>query len=501
MALPQLSGDLTRAGHNVRMLFFKEYRIQDYFESTFSTEHQLSRDIVHTDFGPEYELLERAIRKFAPQVIGLSVISLSVPEAIKTTQFLRSKFSVPIIWGGVGVTLQPEIAIEHADLVCIGEGEEVIIEMANCIDNRTSWTNIAGTWAKTPEGEIIKNPKRAIGNLDDIAIPNWDTKKMEYIHVNRVLRNQEAYKLVTQGDYQIMTQRGCPFSCSFCVESRYQEMFGKKNSLRRRSVDVVIEELVAAKETFNPPVIYFWDDVFTVNPRWLKEFLPRYKEEVGIPFWCYTYPTTHNVELLKSLKDAGCACITMGVQSGSSRMLEDFYNRPTALNRVIEAAEEIIEAGLIGFFDLISKSEFETEQDLKATYEFLIDFPQEMFYIGFAEMNSYPTYSYTRKAEDARNGNLIASISTVDDETYEYYHRLYWVARNPFISKEEKLAIGNAPVFREKPELLNQYIWGERTVEQGIHEIREAIIHNQHPNKLFPPPEYVHVPLLQQASR
>jgi hypothetical protein len=130
-----------------------------------------------------------------------------------------------------------------------------------------------------------------------------------------------------------------------------------------------------------------------------------------------------------------------------------------------------------------------------------VDFPQEMFYVGYGEMSSYPTYAYTRKAEAARNENLVTSISTVDDETYEYYHRLYWVARNPFISKEEKLAIGNTPVFREQPELLNQYIWGERTVERGIHEMREAIIHNQHPNKLFPPSEYVHVPLLQQASR
>ena len=45
------------------------------------------------------------------------------------------------------------------------------------------------------------------------------------------------------------------------------------------------------------------DDVFTVNPRWLDEFLPRYKAEIGMPFWCYTYPTTHNAAMLQQLKD------------------------------------------------------------------------------------------------------------------------------------------------------------------------------------------------------
>ena len=96
-----------------------------------------------------------------------------------------------------------------------------------------------------------------------------------------------------------MTQRGCPFSCSFCIESVYQDMFGKKNSLRRRSVDVVIEELVAGQAaTLGIRQVMFYDDVFTVNPRWLREFAPRYKREVGLPFWCYTYPTTTRKEEL-----------------------------------------------------------------------------------------------------------------------------------------------------------------------------------------------------------
>jgi anaerobic magnesium-protoporphyrin IX monomethyl ester cyclase len=493
MALPQLAGDLKQAGHEARMYFFKDYKLEEqYFESSFSEEKTNSLQRTYDHFEPEYDLLANELVKFKPDAIGLSVISLSIPEAIKTTQFLRSKFDLPIIWGGVGTTLQPEIAIESADMVCVGEGEGVLVEFANRLQQNIDWSSIEGTWVKTPAGEVIKNAKRPTGSLDNIAIPDWDISKMFFITANRIWKNKAAFNLVTSGDYQIMTQRGCPFSCSFCVESRYQEMFGKKNSLRRRSVDLVIEELVIAKEMFNPRVLWFWDDVFTVNPRWLKEFLPKYKEKVGIPFWCYTYPTTHNLELLKDLKEAGCNCISMGIQSGSERVLKEVYNRPTPLDRVIEASQEIVDAGLHGYFDLISKSAFETEADLRSTFEFLVDLPQEMNYGGIGEMKSYPTYSYTKKEESANEGNIVTSLSTVDDKTYDYYHKLYWVARNPFISKQEKLIIGQEPAFRDKPELLEQFFYGVRSVLDAIFQMRGVTEKGEHPNKLFPPPAYVH---------
>jgi radical SAM superfamily enzyme YgiQ (UPF0313 family) len=132
-------------------------------------------------------------------------------------------------------------------------------------------------------------------------------------------------------------------------------MFGKKGNLRRRSVDIVIEELVQAKRTLGIKSVMFYDDVFTVNPRWLREFAPRYKREVGLPFWCYTYPTTTHKEDLLLLKDAGLKSITMGIQSGSPEML-DVFNRPVAQDKAHEAARIIVECGLDGYFDLITKT-------------------------------------------------------------------------------------------------------------------------------------------------
>lgn len=499
MALPQLSGDLVSAGHETKLFFFKDYEIVDeHFSNLYGPDSGERIDPLDDEYGEEYKKLAIALRSFGPDALGLSVITLSIEEAIKTTRFLRERFDLPILWGGVGTTLEPEIAIEYADLVCVGEGEEVFTEFADCLDNGSDWRHIDGTWTHADDGSIIKNPKRKVGSLDDISIPDWDPDKMHYITGNKTREGIFAFKLVTDGDYQIMTQRGCPFSCSFCVESRYQEMFGKKGSLRRRSPEIVIEELVAAKEKFDLQSIWFWDDVFTVNPRWLRKFLPMYKEQVGIPFWCYTYPTTHDLQLMKDLKEAGCTAITMGIQSGSERILRDVYNRPTPLDRVIEASQEIVDSGLVGYFDLISKSVFETEDDLRATYEFLVDLPQEMNYAGIAEMKSYPTYSYTNQEVAAQSDdNIVTTISTVSDELYDYYHNLYWVARNPFIDKDEKLRIGREPAFRDNPELLAKYFYSHLDIHDHIKQIRKAVATGKQPYELFPLPEYVHEPLAQ----
>lgn len=494
MAAAQLSGELECAGHATHIYFFKEYRIEEHYVNesyTWDQTDSLAVPRTTSDYEQEYTLLATELRKFDPQAIGLTLHSLSLPEAIKTTRFLKDTFGVPVLWGGAGPTLEPELSIQHADMVCVGEGEAVMVEFAHRLQAGQDWTDIAGTWARATDGTVIQNPKRPMLDLDTIAIPNWNRASMTYISDDKVLRGGAVSKVVTgTSDYQIMTQRGCPFSCSFCIESRYQEMFGKKNSLRRRSVDLVLAELVQAKALYKPERIWFWDDVFTVNPRWLKAFLPQYKEQVGIPFWCYTYPTTHNLELLQLLKDAGCNSLTMGIQSGSARLLEGAYNRPTPLKRVLEASQEIIDAGIIGYFDLISKSEFETEADLRATFEFLVDLPAALIYGGAAEMRSYPSYSYTKKVKDAKAENIISTATRVDDKTYDYYHNLYWVARNPHISKAEKLAIAADRRFRDEPELLTAYIFGRRTIHETIFQMLTVTSKGIHPDILFPPAPY-----------
>jgi radical SAM superfamily enzyme YgiQ (UPF0313 family) len=476
LAPAQLSGELVRAGHRSKIIYFRDYEdhnvdeahkyeVADFSGRLFSVD---GREVIWNCYTPftekEFNMLIGELKKFSPDLIGFSLYTGIIKECALVTAKLREHFDVPVIWGGAGPTLEPERCIPHADIVCINEGEEVLVELADRIDAGRPLDDVEGTWVRAPDGSVIKHKNRPNIPLNDLAIPDW--RPANYVHIDKERIRRGRFPRNLGKEYPIMTQRGCPFSCSFCIESRYQELFGKKDSLRRRDIDVVLEELHWAKDNLDIDTILFYDDVFTVNPRWLAEFLPRYKKEIGMPFWCYTYPTTHDLDLMKALKDAGCISITMGVQSGSERILREYYNRPTKMKRVIEAGREIVEAGLTGFFDLITINEFDREEDLRATFEFLTEFPKELQCVVFGEMITFPTYSYTVMSEQnqaaKKDANNIASTDEQPSrEVYDYYHKLYRLTRTN-LPVEQIREIGNDIRYRNDPSLIDPFLNPEK---------------------------------------
>ncbi len=460
LGVSQLSGELQRAGHDSRIIYFKDflavpveeagnYLVSDYPGVAVAAR---AKEYVWNAYRPfserEYELLIGALRDFRPDLIGFSLTALPLKPAAEVTQRLKQHFDCPIIWGGPGPTLEPDRCIEHADMLCINEGEELIVELARRIDAGQDPSNIPGLWMKVGD-QIVKNTPPPLLDVEKIAIPDFDPAHTIYINDDQL--RTPIYPPNLGSQYIIMTTRGCPFSCSFCIESVYQDMFGKKDSLRRRSVDLVIQELVQAKQRLNIKSVMFYDDVFTTHPRWLAEFAPRYKAEVGLPFWCYTYPTTTRPQDLALLRDAGCISMTMGVQSGSANILRDNFNRPVDQQRAIDAGQMIVDAGIKGFFDLITRVQFEKEEDLRATFDFLLDFPLGMQSVGFGNMTMFPTYGYTQQVSD-QGADL-----TVSDKDYQYYHKLYLLTRTS-LPRGVVRAIGTLPIFRRYPALIDPFL-------------------------------------------
>ena len=461
LAPAQLAGQLQAAGHEVRIIYFKEtltaptaesggYLELDYPGVGFVANGvQFSVDLYKPICETEKQLLIEELTAFAPDVIGFTVFSGLINFCGEVSEMLRPHFDCPFIWGGPGPTLEPEKCIGFAELLCINEGEAVIVELADRLDAGEDYSNILGTWYRSGD-DIIKNENRPLMALDDIARPHWT--RADYILINEDQVRRRYYP-ENRLSYSIMTQRGCPFSCHFCIESKYQDMFGKKNSLRRKSVDSIIDELLWAKNNLQIQKVMFYDDVFTVHPRWLEEFLPRYKAEIGLPFWCYSYPTTHDRALLDKLKDAGCAAITMGVQSGSERVLKEHFNRPTKTDRVIAAAEEIVGAGITGFYDLITRVDFETVEDLEETFEFLLKFPLEMNTFMLPNMTSYPTYEYSENVIAAESKGILNRPS---EDDYDFYHHLYLLSRSTLpVSRIRE--IRDDPKYRENPSLMTEF--------------------------------------------
>ena len=249
-----------------------------------------------------------------------------------------------------------------------------------------------------------------------------------------------------------MTQRGCPFACSFCVESFYQQAFGKKGSLRRMSVAKAIRELKYAKDVLGHRTVTFMDDVFTVNPSWLAEFCKVYKREIGLPFFCYTYPGVHSLDLLVQLRDAGCHAITIGVQSGSQRLLSNVFDRHTQREKVIKSIREIVTSGIpAATFDMIPATRFDREEDMESTLELLLQIPKEVDATFYGEMTYFPNYPILAKFEEH---NVRPDQGGLTREDYAYYIKLFNLTRTA-LPVDEILAIAKDPRYRANHDLLN----------------------------------------------
>ena len=84
-------------------------------------------------------------------------------------------------------------------------------------------------------------------------------------------------------EFYVVSRRGCPFRCSFCEYSTFPQQYPGEKPVRRRSVEHLIAELAFWKARGRVRKVFFWDAIFTLDAKWMAEFAPAYRREIGIP--------------------------------------------------------------------------------------------------------------------------------------------------------------------------------------------------------------------------
>ena len=121
-------------------------------------------------------------------LIGISLTSNYFDNATRITERLRRSTRAPIIWGGVHPTLRPEECLEHADLVCIGEGEDALLELALKMAHGGDYTGVRNIWYRH-DGEIVRTPLRPLPtDLDVYPYPDYDLDAEYVLHEGEIGR-------------------------------------------------------------------------------------------------------------------------------------------------------------------------------------------------------------------------------------------------------------------------------------------------------------------------
>ena len=265
---------------------------------------------------PEKDDLDQEMASFQPDVVCYSMLTGSQGQYVDTNRYLKARYDFISVFGGPHPTFFPEIIEEEGvDVVCVGEGEVALLEFLDRIGT-PDLLKTENFWIKQ-DGAIYRNPVRPlIDCLDDLPLPNY---KIFYDNFSNLRNNPIKHFLLG---------RGCPYDCTYCFNHSLSQIYKDKGPrLRHKSPFYIIQEIKSVLNEYSLECIYFRDDIFNSSKVWLDQFVPLYKQEVGLPFICKLRIEMVNENFILQLINAGCVSISLSIETGNEKLRSEVLNR------------------------------------------------------------------------------------------------------------------------------------------------------------------------------
>ncbi len=283
---------------------------------------------------------EQYMRHERPPVAGFYTNLMSRPKVIRALPLAKSLGTIAIV-GGPDAANYPEEYLAHgADVVVIGEGEQTLEELLPHMSRYgpSGMQHINGIVYREGDGSLVTTPARDyLSDLD--AQPYPDREAIDINQYVRVWREHHG-----MGSISLITARGCPYKCAWCSHAVYGYTH------RRRSPENVADELESIIDEYNPDMVWYADDVFTIHKTWFMRYADELRRRgIRIPFETISREDRLSEDVIRTLAEIGSFRIWVGAESGSQRVL-DAMNRRTKAPRVAEVVQQLqrygIEAGM-----------------------------------------------------------------------------------------------------------------------------------------------------------
>jgi radical SAM superfamily enzyme YgiQ (UPF0313 family) len=300
--------------------------------------------------------LRKALLRANPRVVGITSFSINLHAAGKLLGTVKQVCPEAItVWGGPHVSFDDEAVLQQnqaVDVIVRGEGEETLAEVVDRATRGQGFEGALGvTWRKR-EGEIFQNPSRPFQqDIDRWPRPAWHLLKLS------------QYRAFGDGA-SLLTSRGCPHRCVFCVGRR---MIGSHG--RFRNPVAVVDEMESLTH-LGFKRIRIEDDLFTFRKeRALSICQEIDRRKLSIKWRAYARVDTVDPELLGWMKQAGCERLLFGAESGSAEILKRIRKgiTPEQTRRAVEMTRK---AGIGVLASFVLGLPGETPETLRQTVEF-----------------------------------------------------------------------------------------------------------------------------------
>lgn len=338
-------------------------------------------------------------------LLGISIQTITAFQGQRIAGEAKRR-RVPVVFGGVHATLNPDEALEHGDFVVRNEGEETLPELIEALEQGTELAAIQGLSFRLGGQKIHNPPRPLLRNLNGLPWVN-----MRWIEGFQ----QPFLTPVNFLMYFTQATRGCPFDCNFCSIVR---TFGQ--GMRMRSPDDVAEE-IKAQMLPSQQILFFHDDSLAGDKAYLKELLSTMIRKKAVPPAGWHSQMRADVvrdkELVRLMRDSKCLAATFGFESINPETLK--YMRkgqtPDLIRRCIKTMHEN-DIFVIGFF--VFGSDHDRVQTIRQTLRFAVE--EGVDFAGFMPLTPFPGTPF--HLQMAREGRIFSD----DWELYDVEHVVYW---------------------------------------------------------------------------
>ena len=301
------------------------------------------------------EKLHKALDSFKPDVVGTTAVTMNFRTAADILrEAKRHNPSLITMIGGPHTTFDFQNTLNEypeIDIVIMGEGEQTIAELLPVIEDRASWSKVKGISFRKDGEVVITKSQELIENLDELPLPAR--------HLLPISRYQALGFPVS-----IITSRGCPNQCIFCLGRR---MVGYK--VRYRSTAKVVDEIEHLL-SYGIDRINIADDIFTANKERVKELCGEIKRRnISFGWSAFSRVNTVDLETLITMHEAGCDSISFGIESGNPEMLKR-VKKGITLNQARNAIRYCKEAGISPHASFMVGLPGENQQTLEDSSKF-----------------------------------------------------------------------------------------------------------------------------------
>jgi radical SAM superfamily enzyme YgiQ (UPF0313 family) len=299
--------------------------------------------------------LKATLNRFGPDVVGISSLTETFPNALKIARYIKEHNpAIPIMVGGPHVSIVRAEALAEPDLdyIVMGEGERTAVELVAAIENGAAADDIAAIagLGHKAQGVPVLNPPSLPLEVNEIGRPARQLLSLEFY--------EDAYNVLA-------SRGGCPYRCPFCSAS---QLWGGRR--RPRPVADIMAEVTEVVERYGARHVFFVDDILTVDRAWFERLLDALENfDSSVTWGCATRVDRVDEPLLQRMAAVGFTGIQFGIESGSQRILDSV--KGIDKRAALDAVRWAVGAGIASSCSFMVPFPDDTEQTLAETFEFM----------------------------------------------------------------------------------------------------------------------------------